>query len=215
MGNNIYMGILSNTSNISQAMENDNYNYRYANIAPQTNLNTVIFPFDAVKMKYDTSVYVPLMTQNRLPQHDFDKFFEEVYKNCTMPNPKKFRKRLFIEFLLFIAFIIIGSASWGSSGTDDDDSWMFGIYCYCFAGFMYLFLLFDSICTAISIRSQFKAIRCQIQQIIDRDKQYFSGIGLRWRLPTDHARWIELWLDFRAQAQYMQGGQPAYQPPQY
>jgi len=66
-------------------------------------------------------------------------------------------------------------------------------------------IIFYGVIFNLYARKRYRKARKAIQALVDRNYPMFAAQGLRWNVPKHFPRWIELWKDYRGQAQCMCG----------
>lgn len=200
---------------------------------PQSTDTTIVFVFHQDKdfIDYDQTVYAPIMAQNKVSRDEIAAFFAKLkeaaggYKSIKMSFGKIICVIMIMMAALFgfiFSCLYMGFANQG--GDFNQHQFSMGI-----AGmFVFMFIyIFAIIWIARRSRMSQKNLRNKMEVVVTQANTYYNSLGLRWRLPPDHIRWIELWLDYRfAQGQQNMNigmGQnintnmnnQGYQPPNY
>jgi len=172
---------------------------------PQTNEVVVVFPFDEAKKEFDKSVYAPIMTHNRLSQQDVTNFFQQLYHSTNWFKNLKWSASDILFFVMaFILDISIFIFSIDLLATPEDYAYedpdfesfvsLVGTFCLLFSILLYILLIVK--CNQKKTHHQQK-VREQMNDVLNQNNPYFANMGLRWRLPANTHRWVELWLDFK------------------
>lgn len=156
-------------------------------------------PFKWNNYKYDTSVYAPMMTGNRLSPQDVQAFLDRLEKAADNYKQMKWTCMSTIKLLIAIAVVMglfIASIMYmaTTSQTNNERKVFKGIGGVFLCTFLYIFLILRYVRNRVAT---VKRIRDKMNQVIVESNSFYEAMGLRWRLPPDHFRWIELWLDFK------------------
>ena len=92
---------------------------------------------------------------------------------------------------------------------EDDDS--LDAICFSIIGYV-AFVAFVSILLCKFHRRRQNKARKAIQRLIDQKYSMFGAQGLRWSMPLHFPHWIELWKDYKGQANYIPQGPQMYAP---
>lgn len=206
--------------------------YRYRNRGvlppPPSTDTTIVFPFLEDGANFDISLYAPIMSQFKVPKEEVEAFFQRLkeaangYKHLAKPG-RKICCFLFVFFVFVIGFVY-SVVLMATSSTNNNNyhpsrfqAGLFGMF------FFLVFYIVGLICFVVREQKTIKRLRDKMEVVVNQANAYYNTVGLRWRLPPNHFRWIELWLDYRI-AQYGGFGMgqnintninPGYQPPNY
>jgi len=147
------------------------------------------------------------MTHNRLSHQDISSFFQQLYQAAINFKDMKLKVTdvilaiicMALDVILFMLGLSVLSEIGDYDSEFDDpelDNYLFGfglgtiiMSIVLYAGIVYKF--------ATRKKNNQGKIRERMNNYLDQINPYFSRMGLRWRLPENSVRWIELWLDFR------------------
>jgi len=165
---------------------------------PASNEIRIIIPFNWTDYSFDTSVYSPIMTGNRLSLQDLQGFLHRLGQAAN--NYKLIRWTCTSVIILLLSiFLVIGISVWIAdfmltSNAKPELVIGFGVSGIVSTGFVMGFLIirYDHVRLAKT-----KKLHNQMNLVVQEANNYYAGMGLRFRLPPYHFRWIELWLDFK------------------
>ena len=166
---------------------------------PTTSPFSIIFPFDARKKEFQTNDYRPFQTDDRASDIEVSNIIDEINK-IHKPYARKIDGAACMCCFLFVAGVIgiiyMNNTQDFSSRSVTEISISIGIA---------IFLLTIAIgfyCQRIEKQS-----RALVQKCLDIINAEFSGRELRWHVPVEYPRWIELHRDYVT-------GAVGYMPPQ-
>lgn len=163
------------------------------NNASQPTDSTIIFRYENSLKSFDTRAYSPVLTDGRLGLNEVQQTLQDV-KELQQPYTQRIIKGLWF-YLLFnlicisaYVYVIVDSTEYGDS--DDVIS----------AIIIYSVLVSVSVITFIVyvVRLRRKCLKI-VQVVLDNYNQYLVGRGLRWNLPKQFPRWIELKKEYHVQ----------------
>jgi hypothetical protein len=188
---------------------------------PPTTDFSLVFEFDRKHNKFDRSFYSPALTHGRASAQQVDSFLgevERILKKKIGPVKKVmtifafFAIAGFAAFFLLMLNIMAGDWDYDYYNDDSDDSIIVSnddtfddVDALLIALLGYLGgLIFYSILVNIYRNRRYRKAKKAINALVERHSPAFAAQGLRWNVPK-HFRWVELWKDYREQAQCMCG----------
>jgi hypothetical protein len=190
---------------------------------PPTTDFSLVFEFDRKHNKFDRSFYSPALTHGRASLQQIDSFLgeaERILKKKIGPVRKLLAIFAFFAIAGFTAFFLLmlsmmtGDLDYGyyddtsddsiivnnGDTLDDTDALLIALLGY-LGG-----LIFYSILFSVYRSRRYRKAKKAINTLVERYSPVFAAQGLRWNIPK-HFRWVELWKDYREQAQCVCGGQ--------
>ena len=172
-------------------------------MAPPTTTYTIAFLYNDLFRSFNTAFYSPAITEGRASSEEINQVLKEII-TVNEPFLKKLKAYIccfalttllssfgIIPFFIFVApmnvvLIPISVA----------------LYFFLVVGSLFIFLK--------AVKRYNKDVRRVSQVVVDKANQEFNHRGLRWVLPKQFPKWVELWKDYQGQ-----GGmtQPIYMFP--
>jgi len=148
---------------------------------PSSSDSMIIFPFSPIEIKFNREFYSPGMTEGRASSYDINQvltLLELVFPR--FPTTFSYLVSCVWRFLLPAVILIIFDI-----GEILKDSTSFWIFFFVYWGFGNSFLLFQREHAAKKAREDLQGLLAMVQL-------GYMQRGLRWRIPEQHSRWIEL-----------------------
>jgi hypothetical protein len=172
---------------------------------PQTNEVMIVFPFDHSSKEFDKSVYNPVMTHNRLSHQELSGFFQQIYNSKNLLKGLKWSVSdvlgyVFAFFMNMVMFAFSVSLLSEPLEYYDDDMDLqdtvegFGFFCLIFSILFYILLVVSIGRKRLQRQKKFVE---KLNEFVNQANPYYANYGLRWRVPSNNHRWIELWCDFK------------------
>ena len=157
---------------------------------PQSTNFRLIFPYITTLGGFNSSFYNPGLTDERVTTEEVKVILEEL---SVVPEGNNFRTRKFVCYFIVVFIVGMIGLSIGmpllmlSNNTN--------YLPYLIVGFV-VWIILSLLCFAFSLwRLQNKSIK-DGEAIIKKYKESFAERGLRWNIPSEFPRWIELWKDY-------------------
>jgi len=168
---------------------------------PHTNAQRVIIPMGKNDGEFDASSYTPNQTGERVQIHEITPILNEIETVC-----KKYLKEInnIIHIGFFILVACVGSIAALWVATDSSVASLFTISFIILCG-----IVFYGLYALKSIKKFVQDNREETETVLMKYKSSFESKGLRWQLPPEYPKWIELWNDWNKEGSLPQ----AYVPP--
>jgi len=171
-------------------------------LIPPTTSHTLIFPLNSRSNQFDPGNYAPSLTDNRATYHEIQQVLKSL-NHSRQPIFKKEIKVVLIYLVLVFSFTILFFII---------NAFLIPYSSILLFGVILLFLAFYIISVIFMTKyaQDLKNEAIELaKQVIAESSEKFGEKGLRWNIPKDYPRWVELCNDFKGR----QGDQPIYIQP--
>ena len=156
---------------------------------PQTTEYTVVFPAIDFESKFDSSFYAPNLTDGRASVQEITQVLSDL-ESTRKPFVKQIRRAgclivsySVLSFLAFLYFLLTMDAGSG------------GMIIAAIIAF-FIGIIASLVILILYLKGVDAKMKPKCQETIDRHNQNFLPRGLRWHLPANFPKWIELWKDY-------------------
>jgi len=164
----------------------------FRTVVPQTTPYTIMFSEDKQSKTYDSSFYNTTLTEGRATSEEVSQVLKEI-NAMRRPLIKKTSLILFsfvVSLVIVIGLFVIFSVFLMASHPLISD---YGLI------FSVILLLISLGFFTLSFRRNQQDCRKAAAVIVSKYNIIFASKGLRWQLPAEFPRWIELWKDYLGQ----------------
>ena len=158
---------------------------------PPTTDYTIVFPHDDFGKRFDSGFYSPALTDGRASLEEINQILAEV-EIIRRPLAGKMCGALCCYIVSIIASVVAYVLFMVSMINNNS-----GLFPFLIAGFIGMIILIFWV-FIVRVKNIHENIRKKCKEVIDKHNHNFVSRGLRWHLPIQFPRWIELWKDYRA-----------------
>jgi len=160
----------------------------------------IVFPYDKSSKRYNTEAYSPSLTEGRAECEEIYPILQEIESIIQEKIGICSKHRTSFIFLSFVTWVLLLYVS--LKQLDPYDIY----FALKIVGVIFVSTQLCLIAVAfISHRheTQMKEVMTLCQGIIDTYKPKFDSVGLRWSLPPNFPKSIELWKDYKGKPGYV------------
>ena len=154
----------------------------------------IIFPFNPINKKFDSSYYDPVLTENLIEIQDISKFLREAEQQI-----RRFHQRALTNFfrvcfvLLLILLIATGFFVPMVRGhLDEKDVAIIAYVLFSSTFTLIVVLLYTAIKTSSNNKKNLKKAEKKIIELAKENASTFEEKGYCWVIPDQFPKWIEL-----------------------